>query len=426
VPIERRVDAPKVECDPAVLHLLETTLSKYVTPSALHRVQQTLESHDLDTLCLLRSLGADSWERIRVEAGLTFGLMERVKCAVALTMAVATSATAGPGSPNSKIASALASAGSGSGSRGSVVTQEEDESPLPRCPGLRLFCRGVSRTMGYELLFPFQTHSQFFATVAFAKPGPVLKEDLIAMLTLNSTVLSLLLGGLLGIAGTVNLEAKNTFDQIYLCVLGISTTTCLASLLLAVFLIPLTQAVSDANMRVFFLAHLDAYHVSQLFYNANIYCFFTSVLLMMIDLSPDEFGSGSSFNAIHVCLISFIPVPIAFKAAFVGGIAGRSAAHSGALAEGSIMPSNGKQLSRSSARAFMLRKALANESLCDVYKLAPDAVENEGDLIHLFGEGMGQLGGLLGVPSFRSNSKSIAKSTKIVETTTSGVQSRAL
>ena len=105
----------------------------------------------------------------------------------------------------------------------STEPQRRQQTPWLR---LRLFCVHAIASRGGDLLMAFSSQATFTKWVTVAQCGEALKANVISTITLNATMLSLLLGGLLGIDGTVDLE-DTPFDQFYLCMLGIANSTCL-------------------------------------------------------------------------------------------------------------------------------------------------------------------------------------------------------
>jgi len=237
--------------------------------------------------------------------------------------------------------------------------------------GVRLFLRHVISSYGVDLLFPFSAQPLFIGCVTRAvADGDELKANLLSTCELNVTMLSLLLGGLLGIVGTINIEPNNTFDQAYLCVLGVSNVTCLAALVHNVMFYPLLQAIAPGSVRAFAMAHYDVYSQIQSFTHATIYLFLATVLMMVYDISDLSDSGASDLPAWVVVLVAAAPLLAGFPVFWNIGLAGRSAAHSGALDPATSFGSGGGRFSGpAEARQAMINTALEQPDLLAVYNI---------------------------------------------------------
>ena len=364
--LERRDGAVATAIEPALLQLLEHSLGAHLAPRGLHTVFSTLEAHDLAMIRDLKELDDHAWELLRQETGLTIGLMSRVKRAVADALVAPAPAPPpdAPASPANKTC----------------------------FPWTRFFMRHVCRAYGADLLIPLTFHSAFVQCVACSHSGADLKANLLNALSLNATMLSLLLGAVLGMTGDAQLEDGNPFDIVFICVLGLTNVMCLTALLMNTFLMPLLMAINDDNVKVFVLAHMEIVTTAQLMTTAVLYFFLMCILMLVYDLCPtavtiddalvqpdlanSTFAQGvsglvSGFTPFHAVLITALPMLKAYIAMWQSGTAARSAAHSGALGAAKIEPVGGLR-SLSAARAAMLAAAVSNPQLQDVYRLEPE------------------------------------------------------
>ena len=418
--IERLEIAQRRSLEPRLATVLNNALDKVVTARALDRLQAQLEEHDLLTLSAFSELGEHEWDVIRAHTGLTLGLCHSIKQGVA--NAIETS-QAHPSSTTGQL----------------KQPAHSNRSFL----GVRLFLRHVISSYGVDLLFPFSAQPLFIGCVTRAvADGDELKANLLSTCELNVTMLSLLLGGLLGIVGTINIEPNNTFDQAYLCVLGVSNVTCLAALVHNVMFYPLLQAIAPGSVRAFAMAHYDVYSQSaspapdsSMRYrlyptracggrtliepsaarvapeqfspshmppsvsprasepNAPRQCdanfcfrcsavtrlvdscnradlFLATVLMMVYDISDLSDSGASDLPAWVVVLVAAAPLLAGFPVFWNIGLAGRSAAHSGALDPATSFGSGGGRFSGpAEARQAMINTALEQPDLLAVYNI---------------------------------------------------------
>ena len=252
--------------------------------------------HEL-TLELLEGLSPPAWEALRQEACLTIGCIERIRRSLPTSAGVATA----------------------------NEERKYQSVPLESYSTLRFWFRCVRATWGWELVAPFCQTGEFLKCVVMTTPNESLKEQLLGYSTLYVTMLSLLLGGLLSIAGTLSLSGE-LFDSVYLVVLGLSNVVCLLAILSHVSLYSLTMSIPSANLCIFVQANQVLVVATLAMTTVSIYLFVTCVAFMVYDLSREI--PHNVFIMFISCspTIPFIPMFWRFN------FAARTIAHSGGLA----------------------------------------------------------------------------------------------